>query len=52
MVPILPLILFSDYELKIELHNGIFIVSLEDDWILFSVESHRVKILFIKLYKN
>lgn len=49
MVPILPLILFSDYELKIELHNGIFIVSLEDDWILFSVESHRVKILFIKL---
>lgn len=42
MVPILPLILFSDYELKIELHNGIFIVSLEDDWILFSVESHRV----------
>ncbi|CAK9806163.1 Putative ATP-dependent RNA helicase DHX57 [Anthophora plagiata] len=42
MVPILPLILFSNYELKIELHNGIFIVSLEDGWILFSVESHRV----------
>ncbi|XP_017758486.1 PREDICTED: putative ATP-dependent RNA helicase DHX57 [Eufriesea mexicana] len=42
MVPILPLILFSDYELKIELYNGIFVVSLEDGWILFSVESHRV----------
>ncbi|XP_076752985.1 putative ATP-dependent RNA helicase DHX57 [Xylocopa sonorina] len=42
MVPILPLILFSDYELKIEQYNGIFIVSLEDGWILFSVESHRV----------
>ncbi|XP_017881995.1 putative ATP-dependent RNA helicase DHX57 [Ceratina calcarata] len=42
MVPILPLILFSDYELKIEQHNGIFIISLEDGWSLFSVESHRV----------
>lgn len=41
MVPILPLILFSGYELNIELHNGIFIISLEG-WILFSVESHRV----------
>ncbi|XP_050477291.1 putative ATP-dependent RNA helicase DHX57 [Bombus huntii] len=42
MVPILPLILFSDYELKIEVHDGIFIVSLEDGWMLFDVESHRV----------
>lgn len=44
MVPILPLILFSDYELKIEVHDGIFIVSLEDGWMLFDVESHRVRI--------
>ncbi|XP_034189503.2 putative ATP-dependent RNA helicase DHX57 isoform X1 [Osmia lignaria lignaria] len=42
MVPLLPLILFSGYELNVELHNGIFIVSLEDGWILLSVESHRV----------
>lgn len=50
MVPILPLILFSGYELNIELHNGIFIISLEG-WILFSVESHRVRLLLI-LYKH
>lgn len=42
MVPHLSLILFSGYELNIELHNGIFIVSLEDGWILLGVESHRV----------
>ncbi|XP_053978482.1 putative ATP-dependent RNA helicase DHX57 [Hylaeus volcanicus] len=42
MVPILLLILFSGYELNIELHNGLSIVSLEDGWILFSVESHTV----------
>lgn len=44
MVPILPLILFSDYELKIEVHDGSYIVSLEDGWMLFDVESHRVRI--------
>ncbi|XP_043255278.1 putative ATP-dependent RNA helicase DHX57 [Colletes gigas] len=42
MMPILLLILFSGHELNIELHNGLSIVSLEDGWILFSVESHRV----------
>lgn len=42
MVPHLSLILFSGYELNIELHNGIFIVSLEDGWILLGVESPRV----------
>ncbi|CAD1474838.1 unnamed protein product, partial [Heterotrigona itama] len=42
VVPILPLLLFSNYELKIELHDGIFIASLEDGWILFSIEHHRV----------
>ncbi|XP_066602831.1 putative ATP-dependent RNA helicase DHX57 [Prorops nasuta] len=42
MVPILSLLLFSSYELRIELHDGIFILSLEDGWILFRVESHRV----------
>lgn len=48
VVPILPLLLFSNYELKIELHDGIFIASLEDGWILFSIEHHRVSILTFK----
>lgn len=50
MVPILLLILFSGYELNIELHNGLSIVSLEDGWILFSVESHRVSLLILYKY--
>ncbi|XP_046749004.1 putative ATP-dependent RNA helicase DHX57 isoform X1 [Diprion similis] len=42
MVPMLALVLFSGYGIDIELHNGTFILSLEDGWIMFSVESHRV----------
>ncbi|KAK2582488.1 hypothetical protein KPH14_004791 [Odynerus spinipes] len=42
MIPILSLVLFSGFELNIELHDGIFIVSLEGGWIMFSVESHRI----------
>lgn len=45
MVPILSLALFSGYGIDIELHNGTFILSLGDGWIMFAVESHRVKIL-------
>ncbi|XP_015438382.1 PREDICTED: putative ATP-dependent RNA helicase DHX57 [Dufourea novaeangliae] len=52
MVPILLLILFSGYELNIELHNGLSIVSLEDGWILFSVESHRVGQLLQRIRKE
>lgn len=43
MVPMLALVLFSGYGIDIELHNGTFILSLEDGWIMFSVESHRVR---------
>ncbi|XP_062529594.1 putative ATP-dependent RNA helicase DHX57 isoform X1 [Bombyx mori] len=42
MVPLLPLVLFSGCSLGIELHNGTFIVSLEDGWIMFQVEKHEV----------
>ncbi|KAG7200311.1 hypothetical protein KM043_017775 [Ampulex compressa] len=42
MVPTLSLLLFSSYELNIELYNGMFVISLEDGWILFGIESHRV----------
>ncbi|XP_075976970.1 putative ATP-dependent RNA helicase DHX57 [Anticarsia gemmatalis] len=42
MVPQLPLVLFSGCNLSVELHNGTFIVSLEDGWIMFQVEKHEV----------
>ncbi|CAH2090225.1 unnamed protein product [Euphydryas editha] len=42
MVPQLPLVLFSGCTLAVELHNGTFIVSLEDGWIMFQVEKHEV----------
>ncbi|KAJ0176215.1 hypothetical protein K1T71_008389 [Dendrolimus kikuchii] len=42
MVPQLPLVLFSGCGLSVELHNGTFIVSLEDGWIMFQVEKHEV----------
>ncbi|XP_053608601.1 putative ATP-dependent RNA helicase DHX57 isoform X2 [Plodia interpunctella] len=42
MVPQLPLVLFSGCNLSVELHNGTFIVSLEDGWIMFQVERHEV----------
>nr|XP_026494581.1 putative ATP-dependent RNA helicase DHX57 [Vanessa tameamea] len=42
MIPQLPLVLFSGCTLAVELHNGTFIVSLEDGWIMFQVEKHEV----------
>ncbi|CAG9123234.1 unnamed protein product [Plutella xylostella] len=51
MVPQLPLVLFSGCTLNVELHNGTFIVSLEDGWIMFQVEKHEVLIvLFTSSY--
>lgn len=50
MIPILSLALFSGYDLNLELYDGMFTISLEDGWILFSVESHRVAQL-LKLIK-
>jgi ATP-dependent RNA helicase DHX57 len=43
MVPVLSLILFSGYGIDIQLHNDTFILSLEDGWIMFAVESHKVR---------
>ncbi|XP_015111044.1 putative ATP-dependent RNA helicase DHX57 isoform X2 [Diachasma alloeum] len=42
MVSMLPLVLFSGYGVNIEQHNGTFILSLADGWILFKVETHTV----------
>lgn len=42
VVSMLPLVLFSGYGLNIEQHNGEFILSLAEGWILLAVESHTV----------
>ena len=42
MVSMLSLILFSGYGINVERHNEMFILSLDDGWIMFAVESHRV----------
>lgn len=42
MVPLLPLVLFSGSELKIELHGGEFVILLRDEWIMMQAASHPV----------
>ena len=49
MVPVLPLILFSGSGLKVELHQGTFVIALEDGWIKFAVDSHEVSELNVLL---
>lgn len=44
MIPILSLILFSSYELRTEMHNGRYMLSLDDGWIMFAIESHNVRL--------
>ena len=46
MVPMLPLVLFSGYGINVEQHDGIFVLSLEDGWIMFRVDSDRVSCFF------
>lgn len=42
MVPVLALVLFSAGTLKVELNCGQFVVSIDDGWIMFSVESNEI----------
>ncbi|KAJ1528629.1 hypothetical protein ONE63_007024 [Megalurothrips usitatus] len=42
MVAILPLVLFTGKEMTVELHRGTTVLSLEDGWIIFSVETHQI----------
>jgi len=44
MIPILSLILFSSYELRTEMHDGRYMLSLDDGWIMFAMESHNVRL--------
>ncbi|XP_055546685.1 putative ATP-dependent RNA helicase DHX57 [Wyeomyia smithii] len=42
MVPLLPIVLFSGCDLRIELHGGDFVILLEDGWIALQAETHEV----------
>ncbi|GAB0094943.1 putative ATP-dependent RNA helicase DHX57 [Sergentomyia squamirostris] len=42
MIPLLPLVLFSGSDIKIELHGGDFIILLEDGWIMLQAENHSI----------
>lgn len=42
MVPVVPLVLFSGFDLDITVHNSCTFVSLERGWIMFQVEEHKV----------
>lgn len=45
MVPLLPLVLFSGSNIKIELHSGDFVILLEDGWIMIQASSYEVNML-------
>lgn len=42
MVSMLPLVLFTGKDVMVELHRGTTVLSIEDGWIMFSVEAHQV----------
>lgn len=42
MVSMLPLVLFTGKDVTVELHRGTTVLSLEEGWIIFSVETHQV----------
>ncbi|XP_055641753.1 putative ATP-dependent RNA helicase DHX57 [Toxorhynchites rutilus septentrionalis] len=42
MVPMLPMVLFSGSDMRIELHGGDFVILLEDGWIALQAETHQV----------
>lgn len=43
MVPVIALVLFSAGSLKVELNCGQFVVSIDEGWIMFTVESNEVR---------
>lgn len=43
MVPVIPLVLFSGFDVDIRLTNGNTYIVLEDGWIIFRVEEHKVR---------
>jgi len=52
MVPVLPLVMFSSNELTVELTNGRFTISLEDGWIMFTINNHAIGELLQSMQKE
>ncbi|CAG9819856.1 unnamed protein product [Phaedon cochleariae] len=42
MVPVIPLVLFSGYDLNVTIQGGNTFIMLEDGWILFRVDEHKI----------
>uniref|UniRef100_A0A182J9H8 RNA helicase n=1 Tax=Anopheles atroparvus TaxID=41427 RepID=A0A182J9H8_ANOAO len=42
MVPLLPMVLFSGSDLKIELHGGDFVILLESGWLMVQAATHQI----------
>ncbi|XP_054256889.1 putative ATP-dependent RNA helicase DHX57 [Macrosteles quadrilineatus] len=52
MVPVLPLVMFSSNELSVELSNSMFTISLEDRWIMFTINNHAIGELLQTMQKE
>lgn len=52
MVPLLPLILFSGSDFKIELHGGDFLIMLEGGWVMLQAQSHDVAEMLMWIRKE
>ena len=48
-VPVISLVLFSGYDVGISVHDGTTYVTLDDGWIVFKVDDHKVS--FDYLYR-
>lgn len=42
VIPAIPLVLFSGFDVNINIHNGITYLELDDKWIMFEAEEHKV----------
>ncbi|KAK3925802.1 Putative ATP-dependent RNA helicase DHX57 [Frankliniella fusca] len=42
MVSLLPLVMFTGKDVAVELHCGTTVLSVEEGWIIFSVETHQI----------
>ncbi|XP_037931792.1 uncharacterized protein LOC119666584 [Teleopsis dalmanni] len=55
MLPLVPLVLFSGSDIKIELHGGDFLFSIENGWVLLKAYNHEtaeiIQCLRIELFK-
>ncbi|GJQ77496.1 hypothetical protein Trydic_g20887 [Trypoxylus dichotomus] len=53
MIPVISMILFSGFDVHINVHNSVTFIVLDDGWIVFKVEEHKiaemVKILRLEL---